>query len=71
MDRRALAEGRLELLGIHRRDRCGVERADPLLELQRPGERRLDRHLLVDREPDEERERLCAMSRFASSESVK
>ena len=57
MDRRALAEGVLELLGIHRRDRCGVERAD-VLEAQRPGERLPDGYLLVDRESDEERERL-------------
>ena len=58
VDRRRLAERRLERLGIHRRDRARVERADPLLQLERPGERLLDGDLLVDRKPDQERERL-------------
>ncbi len=34
--------------------------ADPLLQPERPGERLLDGDLLVDREPDEQRERLAA-----------
>ena len=33
-------------------------RSDPFLELERPGERLLHGDLLVDREPDQERERL-------------
>ena len=48
----------VELLRVHRRDRRGVERPDPALQLQRPGERLLDGHLLVEREADQERERV-------------
>ena len=40
MDRRLLAERGLELRGIEPGDRVGVERAEPLLHLQRPRERR-------------------------------
>ncbi len=58
VDRRALAEDHLELVGIHRCDRRRVERADPLRELLRAEERRRHRHLLVECEADEERERL-------------
>ena len=39
-------------------DRRRVERADPALELERTGERLLDGHLLVEREPDQQRERI-------------
>ena len=46
--------------GSMRGDRPGVERADPLLQLERARERLLDGHLLVEREADEERERLRA-----------
>jgi len=52
---RLLAERRLE---IRRRERVRVERAHALLDLERPGERGLHRHLLVERESDQERHRL-------------
>ena len=44
MDGGALAEDRLE---IRRGKRAGVERPEPLLDRQRPGERLLDADLLV------------------------
>ena len=52
VDGRALAKDHLELGWIQRRDRRRVERADPLTELQRSGERGRHRHLLIEREPD-------------------
>ena len=56
MDRRLLAEERLEVRVV--RDRLRVERAEPLLQAERPCERLLHRHLLVEREADEQRERI-------------
>ena len=58
VDRRFLAERGLELGGIHRGDPAGVERADPLLQLERSGEGGLHGDLLVEREPDQERQRI-------------
>ena len=49
--------------GVGLRDPAGVERPDPLLQLQRPGERGRDGHLLVEREPDQERHRLLREQR--------
>ena len=46
----------VERLRVHGRDGRGVQRADPAPQLERPGEGLLDRDLLVEREPDEERE---------------
>ena len=63
MDRRALAEHGLEPRGIGGGDRTGVECAQPVPELQRSEERRRDGHLLVEREADQERERIAAMQR--------
>ena len=58
MDRRLLPEERLELGGVGRRDRLRVERAEAPLELERPCERSLHGDLLVEREADQERERI-------------
>jgi hypothetical protein len=41
------------------RDRGRVERPEPPAQLERRREGALERHLLVEREPDEERERLA------------
>ena len=67
MDGGPLAEDRLEVGGGELR---GVERADPLAQHERPRERLLHRHLLVEHEPDQQRERVAAISALASSESV-
>ena len=53
-----LAEGRVERLGVHRRDPLRVEAADPLAQLERSGERLLERDLLVEDEADEKGERV-------------
>src|SRR5437868_3298876 len=58
MDRRTLSEGVREAIGIDRRERRRVEGAESTTDLERPVERLLDRHLLVEREPDQECERL-------------
>ena len=58
MDGRPLAEGGFERGGVELGDRAGVERAEPLLDLERAGESGRHRHLLVEREADEERHRL-------------
>ena len=58
VDRGRPAERFLELRRIHCGDRPRVQRADPLLQLERSRERLLDGDLLVDREPDQKRERL-------------
>ena len=63
VDRRLLAKGRLERGGVGLRDPAGVERPDPLLQLQRPGERGRHGHLLVEREADQERHRLLREER--------
>ena len=42
---------------------CAGRASDALLDLQRPGERGRHRHLLVEREPDEERHRLLGEQR--------
>ena len=47
-----------------------LERPQPLLDLQGAGESRLDGHLLVEREADQECERIAREERFASSLSV-
>ena len=53
-----LTEGRVELARIHRGDLRGIEVAEPAPELERAAERLLDGHLLIEREPDQQRERL-------------
>ena len=59
MDSRTLPEEALELGRIRCDDLRRVElAAEALLQLERPQERRRHRHLLVEREPDEERERI-------------
>jgi hypothetical protein len=60
MDRGALAEQRLE---VHAGQRGGVERARALLEHERSRERLLHGHLLVEREADQQRERLAHQQR--------
>ena len=55
MDRRLRPEQRLEV-GL--RDLGRLERAEPLLQSQRAEERLLHGDLLVEREPDEQRERI-------------
>ena len=60
MDGGLLAEERLEV-GL--RDGARLERAEPLLQPQRAEERLLDGDLLVEREADEQRERISASSR--------
>jgi len=56
VDRRFLAE---RLVEIHPRELAGVERADALLQGERPGEGLLHGHLLVEREADQQRERVA------------
>jgi hypothetical protein len=63
VDGRPLAERGRELGGIHRRDPVGVEVPEPPLQLERAEERRRHRHLLVEREPDQERERVACVER--------
>ena len=58
MERRPLAEDRVEPRGVHRRDLAGPQRPEPALQLQRTGERLLQRDLLVEDEADEKGERL-------------
>ena len=60
MQRGLVAEHRLEVGGIHRRDRGRVEvlDAEPLLEQERRAERPLHRDLLVEQHPEHQRERL-------------
>jgi ATP-dependent helicase Lhr and Lhr-like helicase len=58
VERRPAPERLLELRRIHVRGRRGVECPAPPPELERRRERPLERHLLVEREPDEQRERL-------------
>ena len=58
VDGRRRPERSLQGRGVHLRDRPGVEGADPLSQLERAGERLLDRDLLVDGEADEERDGL-------------
>jgi hypothetical protein len=55
-----LAEDRLQVRGRHGRR---VERPEPLLERERPHERLHDRHLLVEREADQQRERILGDQR--------
>ena len=50
------AEHLLEVSGVHRRNRACVEPAEAFRQLERGGERLLHRHLLVEHEPDRERE---------------
>ena len=71
MDRGLLAERGLELLGIEPGDGVCVQRAEPLLHLQRPRERHGYRHLLVEREADEKRQRLLREQLVCPSSSVK
>ena len=59
MDRRPLAEDFLELQRIHGCDRGCVEPADPALQLVRADKRSRYRHLLVERESDQQGERLA------------
>jgi Phosphotransferase enzyme family len=57
---RLLAEDTIDLARIGAGDRVRVEGAQPLLDLQRPREGRLDGHLLVERESDQQRHWLLA-----------
>ena len=60
MDCRLLAEDLVELGGVERRDLLGVEVPEPLLQLERAVEGLLDGDLLIQREPDQQRQRaLC------------
>src|SRR6476620_4980955 len=63
MNRRLLAKHPLELTGIGRSELARVERSEALLELERPEERRWHRHLLVEREADQQCERLLGEQR--------
>ena len=58
MDGRWRPEHALELGGVRPGDAGRVQVTQPAAELQRAAEGLLDRDLLVEREPDEERERL-------------
>ena len=58
MDGGLLAEGGFELIGWKLGDERGVEMAESLLQLERPEEGGRHGHLLVEREPDEECERV-------------
>ena len=58
VQRRALAEHGGELLGVARRDARAVEVSQARAQDERPRERLLDGDLLVEREADEERERV-------------
>src|SRR5919201_4328668 len=56
-------EDLVELPGVRARDRLRVEGAKAPLQLERRRERLLHRHLLVEREADEERERFLSDER--------
>jgi hypothetical protein len=56
---RPLAEDLHEPLGLERRQLRGVEAAEPALEVERAVERLLHRHLLVEHEADQERQRVA------------
>src|SRR5919106_2021038 len=58
MQRRTPSESLVEDGRIGRRDPRGVEVAKPAFELERAGECFLDRHLLVEREADDQGQRL-------------
>ena len=60
---RPLAEGRVEHSRIHGRDARRVEVAEPLLQLERSREGGLHRHLLVEREADQQRQRVSRQQR--------
>ena len=64
VNRRLLPKRLLELAGIGGRDLARIERAEALLQLQRPGEGGLNRHLLVEGEPDQQRQRLLGQERI-------
>ena len=59
VDSRPLAEDLLEARRVHGRDCGSIEPAYPVGELLRARERGRHRHLLVEREADEEGERLA------------
>ncbi len=58
VDAGLLAEDLQQAVRVEAGDLGGVEAAEALLQLERPGEGLLHRHLLVEHEADEERERL-------------
>src|SRR3954447_1779004 len=58
MDRRLLAEDGIESLWWHRCDLRRVEVTEPALDVARTGEGLLDGHLLIQGEPDQQREGL-------------
>jgi hypothetical protein len=64
VDGRPLAEHRLEPLRVGVGDRPRLERPEPLFQLERAGEGGLHRHLLVERESDQQRERLARQERI-------
>jgi len=58
MERGPFPEDGVQLDWIHGRDACRVEVAETALELGRAAERLLHGHLLIEREPDQQGERL-------------
>ena len=64
MDRRLLPEDLLEPGGIHPCDLGGIEAPEPLLQLERSEERRRHCHLLIESEPDQEREWIAGDERI-------
>src|SRR5206468_9756628 len=63
VDRRLLAEHLLEPARIHRGNLDRVEPAEPVTQLLGPGEGLLRRHLLIEREPDQQRQRILCQQR--------
>ena len=56
-------------VGVHRRDAGGIEVAEPFAQHGRPGEGLLHRHLLIEREADQQRVRILgeqAISRLVT-----
>ena len=58
MDRGRALGGRLDIGHVHGGQRIGVQRAEPLAQHLRRGERPLHGHLLIEREADQQRHRL-------------
>jgi hypothetical protein len=64
VQRWTFAEGCVELAGVHTCDLGGVDRPDPALQLERPGERLLDGDLLIEDEADQEGDGLGSEERI-------
>jgi hypothetical protein len=58
VQRRTLAKSSGQLIGVHGRNAAWVEVPDPVLQLHRARKGLLHRHLLVEREADEQRQRV-------------